>query len=167
MTAARVGRIAEQSGLSRATLYRYFRTKDDLIRAYAEREAFLSQLRLAKRIGKLSKLSDRLVEAIAFTVESIRNEPAIAPFFAPDAMGVTGAIPFRSAAMIENTRANVQVLIDGADGSECLKDGVRVDELAEWLVRLGLSLAMVPGPDRKPQELRAFVRRLVVPAFVE
>ncbi len=167
VTDARMGRIAEEAGFSRATVYRYFRTKDDLIRAYAERAAERSRRRLTQKMRRFDKLSDRLVEAVAFTAESIRNDPEIAPFFEPDALAVTGSLPFRSAAMLQGLQSDVRGLIEGADTSESLRDTVRAEELGEWLVRLGLSLAMVRGPSRKSKELRGFIRRLVMPAFIE
>lgn len=167
VVSARMGRIAKEAGISRATLYRYYRTKEDLVRAYAEREMARSMKKFERKLERLPKLSDRLVEAIAFSVETIRKEPAVMPFLEPEALGVTGAIPFESALMLQTMQGAVRALLEGADGSEQLRPEVRFEDLTEWLIRLILSLGIVQGKSRKAKDLRSFVRRLVVPAFVE
>ena len=163
---SRMGHVAEAAELSRATLYRYFATKELLVEAFAVRELERMSRRVVAEVEGERRLSERLALAIAFAIETTRETPAIRPFFEPEAHGITLSIPSRSLPMGPSLLAMLLAVVGDHDGEERLRPDLPPNELLEWVVRLVLSLAMVPGPDRSREGLRAFVRRLVRPAFV-
>lgn len=162
----RMGHVAERAGYSRASLYRHFPTKEALVAAFATRELERATSRVVERVAGVRALGDRLIEAVASAVETVRCTPAIKPFLAPDASGVTMTLSVRTPELGPRLSLAMLTLVGDHDGTERLRPDLPPEELLEWMVRVILSLALAPGPARTPDELRAFVGRLVRPAFV-
>lgn len=163
---ARMGEVAEAAGCSRATLYRYFATKEALVADYALRELERISETLLLSLATRPALGDRLVEALAIAVEAVRARPAIAPFLSPEAQGLTSALPIESGALGPALLGTFVAVTTGHDGRERLRPEIPEAEILEWSVRVILSLALAPGPSRTPSELRGFLGRLVRPSFV-
>ncbi|MCA9579302.1 MAG: TetR/AcrR family transcriptional regulator [Sandaracinaceae bacterium] len=158
---ARVGHIADEAGLGRATLYRYFGTREDVFVAYAEREMdrFLAELLVVA--GRKRSVRARVIEAVAFAVEGIATRPPMAAFFAPDALAIAALIPARSTRLLPHALEALRALLTPADGCAGLAEDTNVAALGEWLVRMVLSLAMLPYPPRQGAPLRAFIGALL------
>lgn len=165
---ARAGDIADEAGVGRATLYRYFATREDVFVAYAEREMerFLHDLVAAAE--KQPTQRERVVEAVALAIEGIAARPTMAPFFEADALPIAAMIPGRSALLLPRALAAFERLVAAPLGGQVLNPALPTVALAEWLVRMILSLAMVPGPRRSRSQLRAFIGALLStePVFV-
>lgn len=158
---ARVGDIADEAGLGRATLYRYFATREDVFVAFAEREMerFLSELVTAAE--KQPTQRERVIEAVALAVEGIASRPGMKPFFEPDALPITATVPGRSTLLLPRALAAFDRLVGAPHGGQVLHPDMNPVGLAEWLVRMILSLAMVSGPKRSRRELRTFIGMLL------
>lgn len=158
---ARVGDIADEAGLGRATLYRYFATREDVFVAFAEREMERFLFELVAAAEKQPTQRERVIEAVALAVEGIAARPAMRPFFEPDALPIAAMIPGRSALLLPRALAAFDRLVTAPHGGQALDPDVNQVALAEWLVRMILSLAMVAGPKRTRRELRTFIGTLL------
>ena len=98
---ARMGKIAEAAGCARATLYRYFPNKEAVLHAYMVRVAADFREVLDDRLRNLKSLDDRFVEAVAVSVELIRERDDVAPFFSEEGLGLTWQLASGAAAMRE------------------------------------------------------------------
>ncbi len=155
---AGMARIAESAGCSRGTLYRYFKNRDELHRAYVNREA----LRLIDRMsGDLQAISDpreRLVEVVLRSVREVRNNPATAAWFAPAESGRAARIS-RGSELIDTLAQAFLNRLPGAN-AQASRDPLT----ARWLVRVIVSLLSMPGEDEA--EERALVERFVAPVVL-
>lgn len=70
-----VDRIVAEAGVARATLFRHFRTKDDLIAAYLERRALRARTTLGALRAEHRDDPDRVLAAIADVVDDYREQP--------------------------------------------------------------------------------------------
>lgn len=70
-----VDRIIAESGVARATLFRHFRTKDDLIAAFLERRALRARAELTALRDEHSAEPDRVLATIADVVDGYRDLP--------------------------------------------------------------------------------------------
>lgn len=70
-----VDRIVAEAGVARATLFRHFRTKDDLIAAYLERRALRARAMLEALRDAHRDEPERVLAAIADVVDSYRDQP--------------------------------------------------------------------------------------------
>lgn len=164
---ARMGKIAEEAGCARATLYRYFPNKESLLHAYMAAVAQDFNDVLQERLERLPTLGDRLVEAVAVSVELIRDREDVAPFFSEEDLGLTAQLTAGGAASMRERLAK-QIAKEsrskGIDGR--LRRGVSADEAAEWLTRAILSFSFIPGEQRSPAKLRRYLKKMLIPALI-
>jgi AcrR family transcriptional regulator len=133
-----MGELAAAAGCSRATLYRYFADRHELHRAFVHREA--------RRIGRLLP-ADSLVDAVLGAVREVRARPELLAWFGTADAGTTAEIALSSE------------VIEGL-GLTAVGD----PDVARWLVRVVVSLLMVPGRDEADE--RRMIERFVVPAVL-
>ena len=137
VSAVGMGEVARAAGCSRATLYRYFADKRELHVAFVHREA--------RRIGALIPTDD-LAEAVLASVRLVRERPELLAWFGAADAGTTAELA-QSGEVIE------------ALGLSAAGD----PDAARWLVRVIVSLLIVPGRD--DAEEREIVERFVVPGL--
>ncbi len=163
----RMGEIAKRAEVSRASLYRYFASKDDLIRAWTTREldAIFAAADEAS-VAAEGDFADRMSAGLAVVVESLRRHPV-----------------FRALVAINNTQMMRSTLESGDAVAHAgqlvqqrLTDAVRSGELeigqfdsavsAELLARLAISLVVVPESLSRldsEDDVREFAKRYLMP----
>lgn len=157
--------VATEAQVSRATVYRYFAGRDDLILAVLLREAGRFLGRLNGKVRNQTSLAEALVEGVLFTVDSVRKDPHLALLFTPEAAGLTSRIAGASDALFSTTADFLRPLLDNNDQ---LRAGVNVEEASEWLLRIILSLLTAPGPvERSTAAQRRYLHTFLVPAIVD
>ncbi|WP_197377724.1 TetR/AcrR family transcriptional regulator [Mycolicibacterium baixiangningiae] len=149
--------IAKAAGCSRATLYRYFDSRDTLHTAYVHREAQRLYRTLTERVGEVADPAARLVEGTLIALRSVRENPALSSWFAPTARPIGGEWAERSEVVKVMVEAFVRSL--GAD-----PDTDEVERRARWLVRVLTSLLLFPGRDDNDE--RAMLEEFVVPVVL-
>lgn len=158
--------VAAEARVSRATVYRYFDGRDELILGVLMREANRFLGRLSKRLERGSEFSATVVDGVVYTLDTVRSDPHLAMLFAPDAAGVTGAIAGASEALFAATAEFLRPLLTRAQERGQLRPGVDPDEAAEWILRTILSLLTVRGPvARSEPATRRYLTTFLVPAL--
>lgn len=139
IAAVGMGEVARAAGCSRATLYRHFADRHDLHRAFVHREA--------RRIGALVAAGTSDVgEAVLAAVRHVREAPELLAWFGAADAGTTAELA-QSDEVLE------------ALGLTAAGDPTA----ARWLVRVIVSLLVVPGRDA--DEEREIVERFVLPGL--
>ena len=159
--------VAELLGVTRQTVYRYYRSTEDLLNAAAMDAVgeLMSDLiehvrrHLAETGGDAA---DGVVEVVAFVFEHLRDDPALNHLIAPGRISSTlaGLTAPSSIALGRSLLAGFPIDWEAA--------GLEADlqrELVEHLLRTLQSLVLDPGdPGRSGDELRAYLQRWVAPA---
>jgi AcrR family transcriptional regulator len=163
---ARMGKIAEAAGCARATLYRYFPNKEALLHAYMVRVARDFDAVLERQLRDLRSLGDRLVEAVAVSVQLIQEREDVAPFFSEEGLGLTaqltsGAAPMREELVRRIERESSSDRIRGT-----LRAEVSAEDAAEWVTRTILSFSLLPPEARSEASLRKYLRKMLLPALI-
>jgi AcrR family transcriptional regulator len=139
-----MGDVARAAGCSRATLYRYFSDRRELQLAYVHREARRIGAAVSRETASVDGREARLVTAVTSALRHVRGTPLLAAWFGADGAAVTADIV-----------ASSEVL-------ETLGLGFVDDPLAaRWLLRVVVSLLMIPGRDEA--EERVLLERFVAP----
>lgn len=163
---ARMGKVADAAGCSRATLYRYFPNKEALLQAYMARvsEDFGSILR--ERLRGIRTFGKRIVEAVALSAELIRSREDVAPFFSEEGIGLTAQLTSNAVAMRDRLAEQLEQESSSPKIQGRLRADVTPDEAAEWVTRAIFSLATVPIEARTGPKLRKYLMKVLVPALV-
>jgi AcrR family transcriptional regulator len=145
--------IARAAGCSRATLYRYFESREALRAAYVAREARRLGRAIAERIDGIVDPRERLVASLTAALRMVRESPALSSWFAVTRPPIGGELAERSDVITSLAASFVNSL-----GPE---DAAVVERRARWVVRVLTSLLMYPGQDEADE--RAMIEEFVVP----
>ncbi|HEX3787075.1 MAG TPA: helix-turn-helix domain-containing protein [Pseudonocardiaceae bacterium] len=161
--------VARAAGIGRATVYRRFATRDELIQAVLVRECRRFFAEIASATEALPTLADRLVEGFVVGLRGARrhsllgrmlaSEPeACLPFLTVQGGPVLGVV---REFLVHQYMTSPEV-VNGSTGARAVNPA----EVAEILVRLSISLVLTPdtclalGTD---EEVRATARRYLAP----
>ncbi|MEB3033817.1 TetR/AcrR family transcriptional regulator [[Mycobacterium] nativiensis] len=145
--------IARAAGCSRATLYRYFESRDALYTAYVHRWANTLYRELTQRLAAIEDPAQRLVTGITESLALVRGNPALASWFAETGPPIGAAMAERSDVITMMVTTFLSAL--GADDPEA------VQQRARWVVRVMTSMLSFPGRDADDE--RAMLAQFVVP----
>ncbi|MGE2692356.1 TetR/AcrR family transcriptional regulator [Mycolicibacterium pulveris] len=158
--AATVGmhEIASAAGCSRATLYRYFDSRDALYTAYVHREAYRLYSEMTDQVSAVADPRERLIEGMMASLRNVRESPALASWFAKTQRPIGADMAEQSEVIRALTEAFVISL--APDEPEV------VAHRARWLVRVMTSLLVFPGHDEADERsmLEEFVMPIMVPS---
>lgn len=153
--------IAGDLGVTRPTVYRYFATIDELIAAAGDVSLGGWTARITDLIAGIDDPVDLLVEAVAYLVERLPEEPLLTTMLETDRTRlmsqqmVLGESIARSRMMLEHS---------GIDWAALGYRGKDFDDLVEYLLRIVQSMVLVPpDPPRSGGELRALLRHWIGP----
>ncbi|MBI1843042.1 MAG: TetR/AcrR family transcriptional regulator [Actinobacteria bacterium] len=159
--------VAGEARVSRATVYRYFEGRDELLLGVLMREGRRFLDRLAAILASEADFGIALTEGILFTIAGIRGDDKLALLFTSDAAGTTGSVAGASEAIFALTTEFMRPFIEAAATSGQLRPGLEVDEASEWMLRTVLSFLMVQGPvERDESTLRRYLTTYFLPAVV-
>lgn len=135
--------VAARSGLARATVYRRFESRDQLVRATLIRDARRFFAAIAAAVQPIGSFEEKVVEGFVVGLELVRLSPVPRLLDSDPAAALTllSSESFLRAgrrALVESYESMIGEPVPRADRR-------RVEAVAETLVRLGLSLLLTPG----------------------
>jgi len=148
--------IARAAGCSRATLYRYFESRDALHTAYVHRWANALYHELTRRLAGIDDPATRLVAGITESLALVRGNPALASWFAETGPPIGAAM----AAQSDVITVMVASFLSALD----TEDNDAVAQRARWVVRVVTSMLSFPGHDADDE--REMLTQFVVPVVV-
>lgn len=159
--------VAKTAKVSRATVYRYFGGRDDIILGVVTRDARRFFERLARRLAAGGDVGDVIVDGVLFTVREVRADPHLQLLFAPDVVGVTASLAGASDALFAETTTFLTPFLENARKAGALRADIDIADAVEWVLRAVISLLLFEGPKRRsaPQQAK-FLRTFLVPALI-
>ncbi len=153
VAATQMADIARAAGCSRATLYRYFDSRQAVQSAFVHREAHRVAAAVTEEIRGIEDPGARAVAGIRASLRLVRSDPLLIAWFRPGDAGIALGI------------AQTSQVIEAISGSLFGARGGFDDrtQLARWLTRVIVSLLTVPGHDDADE--RAMLERCVAPLF--
>ncbi|MGH9115728.1 MAG: helix-turn-helix domain-containing protein [Acidimicrobiales bacterium] len=156
--------VSERSGIGRATIYRRFASRDDLLQAALARDARRFFARVAGAVAGAGTLEDKVVEGLLVGLAMVRDTllPGLLESDRAEALSLLTAAPVLDLARA----ALVQSYRDLTGATPAALRAVQVDLVAEALVRLAISFILIPGSVvdlADPAAARPALHRLVGP----
>jgi AcrR family transcriptional regulator len=137
--------VSACAGVSRATLYRYFPTREGLLDALAEREAerFFADVLAALAAAPAGEARLRMVLEVA--TRRVREHPALQRLLESDPGTLLESLRAR---FPEIATALGEPLLPLLAGTRAVRDGtVRAGQLADWMIRLLISFYLFEDPE--------------------
>ena len=157
--------IAKEAKVSRATVYRYFEGRDDLVLGVLLRDTDRHLGRIRPRMEQLGSLSDVIVEFVVMTERATRRDPSLSLLFTVDEARLAGGI-IAGASLVLFERVTDFFRPFFARWPTQVGRGVDVTGASEWILRTLLSLLTVRGPHlRTADGQRQYLRTYLVPAI--
>lgn len=160
ITGTGIAHVALEAGVSRPTVYRYFKDRDELIRSVL----LQAGLRLANEVRTHMKdfedPAESAVEAMVFTLQGIQSNPVLRQVWSPPVFDAAVLRGFTQPASIAFTRVAFSDFFETAGWDEA-----EATEVMEYMLRLIMSFLASPDPQRSEEELRDFLMRRFVPAL--
>lgn len=152
--------IATAAGCSRATLYRYFDSREALRIAYVHRETHRLGRQILSQAGDFEDPQERLVSSILTALRIVRESPSLAAWFiSTRAIGARMADESEVITALAAAFLNSLGLASQAGGAPSV-----IERRARWAVRIIVSLLMFPGRDEADE--RAMIEEFLVPVMV-
>lgn len=149
--------LADAAGCSRATLYRHFPGKAEVLAAYVDRAASTLAAEVATATRHITEPGDRIVAAMVAAVAGVRANPALIAWFTPETAGGSADLALLSPIIEADAEAILSATLPDV-GADDLR------ERARWMVRVIVSLLTTPG--ESPEHERAMLTRFVVPVVL-
>ena len=160
IAATGIAHIALEAGVSRPTVYRYFKDREELIRSVLLQSGLRLANQVQEHIRDFADPGEKVVAATLFTLRAIRENPVLRQVWQPAMFDANVLQGFTQPASITFTRVALAEIIDATGWDE-----EEAAESMEFLLRMILSLLATPEPRRTEDELREFLRRRLVPAL--
>ncbi len=148
--------VALAAGVTRQTVYRYFSNADDLFHSAAVLSSGGLHERMRAAALKRPTFAERVVECVVFCVREIPADPHLTSL-----SSLSGQLSVSVMMRLAFVQDELVVLSKG----EPHLSPEALDELAELLLRLLLSLLTDPGEPRSEEALRAFLLGWLTPAI--
>ena len=155
-----IAHVALEAGVSRPTVYRYFKDREELIRSVLLQAGLRLANEVQEHIRGFEGPGEKIVAATLFTLRAIQENPVLRQVWQPAMFDATVLKGFTQPASITFTRVALSEIIDTTGWDE--DEGA---ESMEFMLRMILSLLATPEPRRTEEELREFLRRRLVPAL--
>ncbi|ANY26211.1 MULTISPECIES: TetR/AcrR family transcriptional regulator [Gordonia] len=159
--------IGKEAGVSRPTVYRYFKDRDALMSALIERRSRLLFDKARKYLLEHETFADQLVEGLIFLVERGRRDPLIRILVSPEHMQLAESLVGSSGLAARLTAEMWDPIIERAmDRGEIRRD-LDKEKIAEWIALVQFILVGRLDFDRPddPQH-REMLHNFVLPAFM-
>ncbi len=161
-----MGEVAAQAGMSRASLYRYFPTKDDLLLALVVRRVEAYVPRLLAALPDPHAVEDALAQLVLSASDAVPGDPVNEALFHGESRSRLFDLELASDAVVDTMHRHLGPLLARWQRAGRLHDDLDLREVTRWLNTVALLLLQQPYCDRSRADRVAFVQRHVVRALV-
>ena len=153
--------IAREAGVTRPTVYNYFKSRDDVVRFALLQSAYSFGEALLKHVGQFDGAALRLTEMMLYALERLPSEPYLALVTDTELAYMINAHTLTTPEGMAVAQSIFRVILQ----DHALADA-ELAEITEFVMRIGLSLLTMEGPEPRDREaLRGFIERRVLPAI--
>ncbi|MDH3685403.1 MAG: TetR/AcrR family transcriptional regulator [Myxococcales bacterium] len=153
--------VSESAGVSRGTLYRYFRGREDLLAELSVHESLRFWEHCIEGLREAPSTEDRLRGLLLRATRQVAEHPALQRLLETDPALVLGAVQRQFPTIRDQLR---EVFTPSLESTAVVAGGVvELDQLVDWLTRLLITVFLIPGERAETDRgLEALFRLLTV-----
>jgi AcrR family transcriptional regulator len=160
LAATGIASVADEAGVSRPTVYRYFEDRDTLLEATLRRAGAVLLAEMKALLTRFATPEEKAVEAVLFALREVPAHPVLRQVW---------NAPLVEAAIVKRFSGPLGLSLSG-EALEGLSasagwNPAEAREAIETMLRFTLSLLLAPEPHRGERALRNFLQRRLVPAL--
>lgn len=163
--------VAEEAGIARSTLYRYFASKDDVMIAVVLEEALATNETVASQLGQVDgydSLADFIVEGMILALREIPRRPILTSLFMGDANPSIQRRIWQSKNIVALGMEIMKKSVEPAIAAGILRDEVSPDLIIEWVHRILLSFLTLPSNCiTSEDDMRAALHAMLIPVLLK
>lgn len=153
--------IAYEARVARSTVYSYYGNRDEVVKAGLLQSAYAFGEKLLDHLTQFESSAERAIEAIAYSLEVLPNEPYLALITDDTLSNMVREQSLTAPEGADIGAALFKVILHEENYPEA-----EMQEMFEFTFRFMLSLlTMETVWDRRGEELRGFVARRVLPSL--
>lgn len=159
--------IADEAGIARSTLYRYFPTRNDVLIATIKEDMLDANDLIHKKVDHLNDPADLIVEGLLLALKEIPKRPLLNAIFVSDEDAKQRRVVWGSGSFIGFGEELMAYVVQPAIESGLLQDKVKPEILIEWVYRILLSFLTLPSNAIKDEKtLRTTLHALLIPVLL-
>lgn len=165
-TQFRMGEVADEAGVSRSTVYRYFPGRDDVLLGMLLMRVDGALGELVRSLPEMEDPGRSLPEMVLSRVESVAGNPLNEALFAAESTAVSTALEKGSEPLVELLLRHYGPLLERWKAAGRLYDDLDPRAVVQWLHTTTLFLLAPAWRHRPVADKRRFVEQFVVRALV-
>jgi AcrR family transcriptional regulator len=160
--------VARAAGMSRATVYRYFENRDALLLGVASRQASALAGEAIQYLAQFDNISDWLVEGLLFTLREIPKRPVFSSLVTSLDASDASNLLLGSSGLIQIGVKVLHPMFGNAKEQGLLREGVDIDMLIEWLLRVLWTYLNAPSQAATDEDgMRKLFHMMLIPAVLK
>jgi AcrR family transcriptional regulator len=158
--------IAKAAGLGRATLYRHFNNRDELLLAVMEREANLIAAKVERKIRHIDTPGEHIVEGMVQAMREMKKSNLFKNVLTVETGSVVNRLIFTSDRMVNIGLGIMLPVVQRAHETGKLKTDMEFELLVEWILRMLSSVLTVPSDQLKTEgDIRYMLQKTMLPVL--
>ncbi len=157
--------VASEAKVTRPTVYRYFKNRDDIYLAFLLRlgPSFMQAAYAHLGARELSS-EEAVVEIVLYMITTLPKSPWAGVFFEEDTLAITQRLMLETPDIVDMGAAMLGAYLEPAQSAGRVREDLDLSAYLEWLMRFVFSKVAVPGPDVENQDaLRRQIRQMLLP----
>ena len=150
--------VAKAAGIGRATLYRHFKNRDELLLTVLEQEALDIAARVEKKIRNIEQPAEYIIEGMVQAMTEINKNDLLRNIFQSDSSAAVNRLLFESDRLVNVGIGIMLPVVQRAQETGELTSTMDFETLVEWILRMLVSLVTIPSRKLNSQ---AAVRKML------
>ena len=160
--------VARAAGVSRATVYRHFKNRDELLLAVVAREASRLAAEAEVYLQRFDDVGSWIVEGMLFCLDELPRRPLLAMLLGPDDVGRASRLVLNAEPLLGVGADILRPIFEPAQRAGLLQESVELDALMEWVLRILMSYLTVPSHLAATEgEMRQLLQVMMLPAVLK
>jgi AcrR family transcriptional regulator len=157
--------VADEAGVSRATVYRYYRTREDLIQGLMLSRLDAAMDLVIRSLQEPANAARSIPELVLVSIGLVHGDAVNEALFSPDSRTLA-TVEMRTDPIAEGVYRHIEPLLRRWQADGQLSADLDLRMTARWLNTVSVMLMTPPWLEMAVADKRAFLDRYVVPPLL-